>query len=467
MRKIQLSFLFIILHIGACIAQSDTLFTKIFTQAQLQEDLTYWRDRLEKKLPILYLYKSKEAVDKKFDSIYNAIDHPMNELEFYRMLTPLTTFIQDGHNSIIPGEHAMEALRGCNDLFPLDIKCIKNKLYVSYNYSSASELSPGTEIISINNISADVILNKFLSNLPQEGNNQQYIFGSINSAFRFYYFVYYGLAEKYNIAYKNLNGKVGNCEVTGIALLSMKNQKEKANIPDLNPYNLKVLDSMHTAVLTIKTFDQTLIKNTYNKKFKRDVSGYFNLIQDANVTNLVIDLRGNMGGNPDYVKYLLSYLFDEPFEQATECRVVKNKDSENFMERNKKSWFPFYGIGKFQPKKNNFKESVYVLINESTFSAGVILASTLKRENRATFIGTETGGNPVIMSGFFMRSTWQLPNTRIQITPATLATIYNPIELNTGRGLIPDHIIELTPEQLALSEDVYLNYTLDLIKKPQ
>ncbi|MBK7038600.1 MAG: hypothetical protein IPH42_20280 [Bacteroidetes bacterium] len=137
------------------------------------------------------------------------------------------------------------------------------------------------------------------------------------------------------------------------------------------------------------------------------------------------------------------------------------------MERNKKSWFPFYGIGKFQPKKNNFKESVYVLINESTFSAGVILASTLKRENRATFIGTETGGNPVIMSGFFMRSTWQLPNTRIQITPATLATIYNPIELNTGRGLIPDHIIELTPEQLALSEDVYLNYTLDLIKKPQ
>ena len=108
-----------------------------------------------------------------------------------------------------------------------------------------------------------------------------------------------------------------------------------------------------------------------------------------------------------------------------------------------------------------------MLINESTFSAGVILASTLKRENRATFIGTETGGNPVIMSGFFMRSTWQLPNTRIQITPATLATIYNPIELNTGRGLIPDHIIELTPEQLALSEDVYLNYTLDLIKKPQ
>ena len=467
MRKIPFFVLFFILVTNNCFAQADTIFTKEYSVSQLQEDLTYWRDRLEKKLPILYLYKSKEAVDSKFDSIYNAIDHPMNELEFYRMLTPLTTFIQDGHNSIIPGEHAMTSLRGCNDLFPLDIKCIKNKLYVSYNYSSASELSPGTEIISINNISADVILNKFLSNLPQEGNNQQYIFGSINSAFRFYYFVYYGLAEKYNITFKNLTGNVGYCEVTGIDLLSMKNEKEKANIPDLNPYHLKVLDSMHTAVFTIKTFDQTLIKNTYNKKFKRDVSGYFNLIQDANVTNLVIDLRGNMGGNPDYVKYLLTYLFDEPFEQATECRVVKNKDSENFMERNKKSWFPFYGIGKFQPKKNNFKESVYVLINESTFSAGVILASTLKRENRATFIGTETGGNPVIMSGFFMRSTWQLPNTRIQITPATLATIYNPIELNTGRGLIPDHIIELTPEQLALSEDVYLNYTLDLIKKPQ
>lgn len=126
MKKINLFLLFIIFYSNTSFAQSDTIFTKVFSVEELHEDLNYWRDRLEKKLPILYLYKSKSEVDHKFDSIHNAIDHPMNELEFYKMLTPLTSYIQDGHNSIIPSEPVMEKLRNCNDLFPLDARWIDN-----------------------------------------------------------------------------------------------------------------------------------------------------------------------------------------------------------------------------------------------------------------------------------------------------------------------------------------------------
>ena len=389
----------------------------------------------------------------------------MNELEFYQMMTPLTSFIQDGHNSVIPSESVINALRNCDDLFPLDIKWIKNKLYISNNFSSSSDLAPGTEIISINNIFAEEMLNKFLANLPIEGNNEQFIFGSLNQSFRFYYFVYYGLSGNYNITYRSLDGLIGSCAVSGKDLISIQIQKEKANISNVKLYDLKMVDSLHIAILTIKTLDQTLIKREFKKNFKKDIAEYFNLIQQSKINNLIIDLRDNTGGNPDYVKFLLQYLYDEPFQQALECRVVKYKDAEIFAERNRKIWYPLYGIGKFHPKQNNFNGSVYVLVNENTFSAGVILASTLKKYDRATFIGTETGGNPVIMSGFFIRSIWYLPNTRIQVTPATLATIYNAIELNTGRGLIPDYILELTPEDLQLAKDVYLDFTFALIRE--
>jgi len=354
MRKIQLFIIFITIYMNASVAQSDTIFTKVFSVEELQDDLNYWRSRLEKELPILYLYKNKNEIDLKFDSIYNSIDQPMNEIAFYRILTPLTTFIQDGHNSIVLSEPALEALRNCNDLFPLNIKCIKNKFYVSSNFSTSPELLPGTEIISINNVSAEEMLSKFLSNIPQEGHNLQYIYGSLNQSFRFYYFVFYGLSEKYTIRYKNLNSLVGNCEVPGTDLITMKTKKEKRKTPHLNPYNLQMLDSMKTALLTLKTLDQTLVKTTYHKNFKKDISEYFNLIQKSNYTDLIIDLRDNTGGNPDYVKHLLLYLFNEPFEQCIECRVVKNKEAEIFTQRNKKTWFPLYGIGKYHPKQNNF-----------------------------------------------------------------------------------------------------------------
>lgn len=130
----------------------------------------------------------------------------MNEIAFYRILTPLTTFIQDGHNSIVLSEPALEALRNCNDLFPLNIKCIKNKFYVSSNFSTSPELLPETEIISINNVSAEEMLSKFLSNIPQEGHNLQYIYGSLNQSFRFYWILISMGMRALSIKWREVNG---------------------------------------------------------------------------------------------------------------------------------------------------------------------------------------------------------------------------------------------------------------------
>ncbi len=65
-------------------------------------------------------------------------------------------------------------------------------------------------------------------------------------------------------------------------------------------------------------------------------SAYFNQIQTNQIDNLVIDLRENGGGNPDYVKEVLQYLFAKPFEQTIECRIVKAASKEKLSERTRK-----------------------------------------------------------------------------------------------------------------------------------
>lgn len=102
-------------------------------------------------------------------------------------------------------------------------------------------------------------------------------------------------------------------------------------------------------------------------------------------------------------------------------------------------------------------------MNEGTFSAGVIFASVLKKYNRAVFIGNETGGNPIIMAGYLINTSWKLPNTKIQISPGTLCTIYDDLNLNQGRGLVPKYMINTTAEDLISNNDRTLNYTIKLI----
>lgn len=104
------------------------------------------------------------------------------------------------------------------------------------------------------------------------------------------------------------------------------------------------------------------------------------------------------------------------------------------------------------------------MVNEGTFSAGVILASVLRKYNRAVFVGNETGGNPIIMAGYLIKTSWKLPNTKIQMGSGTLCTMYDDIRQNQGRGLVPDYIVKPEPEDILTKQDRYLLYTLDIIR---
>jgi len=93
----------------------------------------------------------------------------------------------------------------------------------------------------------------------------------------------------------------------------------------------------------------------------------------------------------------------------------------------------------------------------------VIFSSVLRNNNRAIFVGNETGGNPIVMAGYLIKTSWKLPNTKIQIGIGSLCRIYGDLSLNQGRGLVPDFIIKTTAEDILSLKDRHLNYTLKLI----
>jgi C-terminal processing protease CtpA/Prc len=126
----------------------------------------------------------------------------------------------------------------------------------------------------------------------------------------------------------------------------------------------------------------------------------------ANTDSLIIDLRGNFGGEEQTVSLFASYFF----EQRTHLlNMYKRKNNTT-----EQHWSADYVEGKrYAPDKD-----VYILVDKHTFSAGEDFSYTMKHLNRATIVGEPSGG--AAHSG-----------DMVQLTP------HFSLFLPTGRGTNP------------------------------
>jgi C-terminal processing protease CtpA/Prc len=163
----------------------------------------------------------------------------------------------------------------------------------------------------------------------------------------------------------------------------------------------------------------------------------------ANTEALIFDLRKNVGGSPEMVAFLASYLF-KPEAFLIDSFYLRSDDSlQQF-------WTSAYVAGeRFGPDK-----PVYILTSSKTFSGGEEFAYNLKNLKRATVIGEVTGGgaNPGIAHALTQNFRVFIPSGRA----------INPITQTNweGVGVTPD--IEVNQEK-ALDEayKLALQYVVD------
>ena len=99
----------------------------------------------------------------------------------------------------------------------------------------------------------------------------------------------------------------------------------------------------------------------------------------AHTDALIFDIRQHRGGGPEMIQILLSYLFDEP----THINTFYHRGTDEYSQ----SWtLPYV------PGKSMSHVPVYVLISNTTGSAGEEFAYDLQQLGRGTLIGQTTAG---------------------------------------------------------------------------
>ena len=512
MKKIVLLSFLILFFSCQSIQQFNANLSQPLPVTQLRSDVDYAYKKLKQLHPKLYWYISKEKLDYKFDSLKQAIKQPMTGLAFYKELSQVTKCIGQGHLGISPSlakfskkEQALLKKKGKSPFSQFDLEYKEDQLYIKKNRSryAIPEMTP---ILAINAESPKVLIQTFKKRIASDGYNQTFLNHYAGRYFGTFYTFDKGKSQDSIQLLLKLEHKdslfvvkrdtFGTHSKESKIKLSKKEQKAKNKFNSKYGYNkdtktftreLKFIENdSTTALLTIKQFS-----NGNSHDFYEDA---FNQLAVANTKNLIIDLRNNPGGRLYEISDLYGYLVDKPYVFVDNYEVVSRtsklhadyfKGGGPVIKFFKILGAPFYySIGFFkvrkegerylynthfsklkQPKPNNFKGNVYVLINGGSFSASSIISSNLKSTKRAVFVGEETGGayNGTVAAQMPLV---QLPNSKVNLRIGlALVSATGKTTAIEGRGIFPDKEIIPTIEDRKNNIDPELTWVLEDIKR--
>lgn len=460
-------------------SQSSEL-NSVFSAPDLQEDFIVFQRILEQAHGNLYTYRPTKEVHEALDETYAQLDRSLSYPEFYRLLNTVLSFVgnQQTHVSFPP--EYLKQLYKLNIFFPLPLRFLNQKMYCDYRLSV---IPVGSEITSINGKRFKEILFASQRVIPSEGRNETYVYKELQRAFPFYYTQLYGPIKEYDISYVDpVEGRERNLTIPAITYNEFQQRVSKKQNKNLKPFSYTYIDSLRTGVLTINA-----VGEKSNRRLKKFLKKTFAKLKENRTLYLILDLRRQNTQNEGVYPLVFSYLAQRSYKEVNGAETIgiripfkeflnaKIRRKSRILEKTLTQKFVKGDSGTytlnpnmnpiFISERNAFGGNLYVLIGGNTLNGGVALSSLLRNENRATFIGEETGGNYYGHSGGVML-TYRLPKTGmiLQVPKVHYLHYVQNNYFSDDSGIIPHYTPEIRPGNMIENTDPIMEFTVKLIR---
>lgn len=438
------------------------------SKEQAKADFKFCFDALKVAHPSLYRYTKEDEFNNIYKFLESRIADSIYKEDLGEIVNTLVSTARCTHTS---ASNSMKAKS--NLLFNFPVVIYRNKLYARgiKEYSTDTNL---VRIVSINKVPAVEIVDRMLMLKTGDGYSQNFSEAIIAQNFNTFFNVLYKTPDVCSIV---IETPIGQKE-----LMVDRQKKYTAKYKDYDWDGANTLDTMTAAkLLKIKNIPNTRILRI--KSFSKvNVNFYKNLfdgMQKDSVKQLVIDLRGNTGGNINHAFYLLTSIIDKDIYMYTERR--KSKLAPYLSAKGKAQWI----LGKFlydvlpngqrwngdnglkyyrysYKTKNltKFNPHIVVITDGLTVSSASLVASYLKYYNNAEIIGVESGGAYTGNNGRSFPEV-VLPNSKINIRLPLFYINYFPGVPNYGRGVAVDAfmnpILDRKTQEKFIQNELLLN----------
>ncbi len=467
-----------------------------YTDAQIDEDITILKEIVQYVHPNIYKYRDSLDLEKDFKLLETEMKSNPTMINVFGAVSKFAAKIKCSHTFTNPwnqGGIMEKANFYQQDKIPFTFNRIAKRLFIDKNASDNLELKKGFEIININSVSTADVLTKLADYVTSDGNNYEKKLERLSvtgeekfSMFDIFYPIEFGSKTAFALTLKDIN--------TGKEIRTSVNATSKTNRTKLlierygsldtslkDGWNFEIINK-DAARLSIASF--AVQRNEFDwKDYLDDV---FKQLNDKSIPNLIIDIRGNEGGQGVVGQYILERVIQKPLKISAMQSSVRYVEIPSDFKKHINTWekFPYDFNGKIasekegryflkdkysikeslmKPIKGNFKGKVYLITDASNSSATHLMAAYAKQIENVTVVGQETGGNQLGTNGsymFFLR----LPNTKVELDIPVINMFVPTGEKAVDGGVMPDIPIEKNPQDFVNNVDTELNTILNLIK---
>lgn len=487
-------------------AAEDVLAKKSFSPAQLKEDFEIYKKTLVAIHPGIYRYQTPASLEKLFARFAADLQNPLTENEFFLRLARLTGQIYCGHTYLNPNNQnslLRERIFGGKTYLPFYFRITGGKIIVTENAAPVA-LGRGSEIRKINLIPAREIIAKLLEVTNADGkktlaHRRSQIELTRFAAERYAHFDWYfplvfPLDEpRFTIeAVDAGSGKLRTFDVPAMTKPERTTEIEKryGKAPTYDDGWKFEIREDSIAYLKIENSITWRLKKIKFKEFLADV---FAELRAKNVKNLIIDLRGNDGGDANIGYELAQYLAKTELPPyAASRRLVRNVAAQpdalryldtysedlkanlrnglspNLFKPTKDGFFEILPNEKVTtyprvaPAANNFRGETFVIADASNASATFSFLKFVKENRLALIVGEESGGNLQGINGgnyYFLH----LPNSKIEVDVPVY--FFAPSAAQKDSAVVPDFRVRPTARDIRDGIDAELNFVLKAIKR--
>jgi Peptidase family S41 len=465
---------------------------QIIKSEDLQIDAAILRKAYEELHPGLYRYNSKAEMDAKFEALQKVLSHDLSLQDAYIAFSVFAAKVKCGHtyaNFFNQKKAIATVLFEGNNRVPFYFHWLDQKMIVTKDFTPDHRLPRRTQVFSINGTPIQVILNQLMTIARADGSNDakriaylEVTGDSIYEAFDVYFPMFFPQNSTALQLVVQLPGEIKPRTFAVDALTfeqriaPIKTRESGRKGGDAVLFEWKYLND-GSANLSMPTWA------LYDSKW--DWKTWLNVrldeLAEKKSPALVVDLRGNEGGN-DIGNEILKRLISSDLKISAYQRLVRYRQTPDELNPYLDTWDPsfknwgaaaialpqawptsppvhYFALTKsnndevgdvIRPAGKPFHGKLYVLIDANNSSATFQFANIVQQNKLGTLVGQPTGGNQRgINSGafFFLR----LPKSQIEIDLPLIG--YFPASSQPDSGLTPDVLVTPTLQDIIEGTD--------------